>query len=408
MTGESGTLQLMRDLGDALATDSPQIMLGGGNPGSIPAVQELFRARLQALAHSPDELNRTIGLYDGQRGDQRFLESMARLLRTHFGWPIGPENIAITNGSQSAFFFLFNLFAGTHADGTVRRILLPLAPEYIGYADQGVEPNLFVARKPRIELLDDSLFKYRLDFENFEVPDDIGAICVSRPTNPTGNVLTEAELEMLMALARERDIPLLIDNAYGTPFPDIIFRDAKPVFSRHSIICLSLSKLGLPGVRTGIVVGAPEVIEAVGAMNAIVSLASNSLGPALVSELVDSGEIINVSRTLIRPFYQQRARVALDWLRTAVAGLPCRIHKPEGAFFFWLWCKDIPVPSAELYQRLKRRGVVVVAGHHFFPGLDEPWQHKYECIRINYSGPEADVRAGLKIIGEEVRAAYSI
>ena len=50
----------------------------------------------------------------------------------------------------------------------------------------------------------------------------------------------------------------------------------------------------------------------------------------------------------------------------------------------------------------------MVAGHHFFPGLDEPWQHKYECIRINYSGPEADVRAGLKIIGEEVRAAYSI
>ena len=42
---------------------------------------------------------------------------------------------------------------------------------------------------------------------------DVGALCVSRPTNPTGNVLTDAELEQLRQLAAEHNVPLLIDGA---------------------------------------------------------------------------------------------------------------------------------------------------------------------------------------------------
>ena len=207
-------------------------------------------------------------------------------------------------------------------------------------------------------------------------------------------------------LAAERDIPLIIDNAYGTPFPDIIFGDARPVYSGHSVVCLSLSKLGLPGVRTGLVVAPEPVIEALGAMNAVVSLASNSMGPALVLDLVQSGELVRVSREIIRPFYEQRSRRALGWLLEAVSGLPCRVHKPEGAFFFWLWCEGLPVSAQELYERLKEKGIVVVPGQHFFPGLREEWEHRHECIRISYAAPEEDLQKGLALIGAEVRAAY--
>ncbi len=48
-------------------------------------------------------------------------------------------------------------------------------------------------------------------------------ICVSRPTNPTGNVITDEELLKLDAL-NQHGIPLVIDNAYGVPFPGIIFQ----------------------------------------------------------------------------------------------------------------------------------------------------------------------------------------
>jgi valine--pyruvate aminotransferase len=110
---------------------------------------------------------------------------------------------------------------------------------------------------------------------------------------------------------------------------------------------------------------------------------------------------------VIRPWYEQCARSAVDWLRDACRDLPLRIHRPEGAFFLWLWFEGLPITSHELYLRLKARGVLVLSGHHFFPGLEEPWPHRDECLRINVSQAQEDVRAGIQLIAEEVRCAYS-
>ena len=131
---------------------------------------------------------------------------MADLFRDEFGWSIGPENIALTNGSQNAFFSLFNLFAGKFEDGHSKQILLPLTPEYIGYSEVGLEPNFFQANRPEIELLDERLFKYRVDFDRLKMDDNIGAICFSRPTNPTGNVVTDDEVSRLREIANLQGI----------------------------------------------------------------------------------------------------------------------------------------------------------------------------------------------------------
>jgi len=90
-----------------------------------------------------------------------------------------------------------------------------------------------------------------------------------------------------------------------------------------------------------------------------------------------------------------------------MADLPVRIHNSEGAIFLWLWFPDLPISSETLYQRLKRRGVLVVAGQHFFPGLEQPWRHRHECIRVTYAADENQVERGIRIIAEEVRRAYS-
>jgi valine--pyruvate aminotransferase len=84
------------------------------------------------------------------------------------------------------------------------------------------------------------------------------------------------------------------------------------------------------------------------------------------------------------------------------------IHKPEGAIFLWLWFKDLPCTSAELYERLKARNTLVIPGHHFFPGLEsDDWCHKQECIRITYAQDDAVVREGIEIIADEVRRIYN-
>ncbi len=344
--------------------------------------------------------------YDPPQGNRQFIEAVADLLGREFGWQIGPENIALTSGSQSAFFILFNVFAGSFEAGGDKKILLPLAPEYIGYADVGLSEDLFISSRPRIEYMGEHIFKYHIDFDRLEISDRIGAICVSRPTNPTGNVLTDGEIERLSGLAGARDIPLIIDNAYGTPFPNIIFTQAKPIWNRRTIVCMSLSKLGLPSTRTGIVIANEDVIELVSKINAVLNLSPPGLGAAIATSLVRSGEILRLSRDVIRPFYQKKAILAVERLCEQLEGIDFYIHKPEGAFFLWLWLKDLPVTTEELYRRLKSRKVLVVPGCYFFPGLQEDWQHKHQCIRISYARDEKTVAAGLKIIAEEVKKAY--
>ena len=407
MTGNAGILSLMDDLGRATAPGSkPLIMMGGGNPGQVPEFQEIVRNQFLALGQDEARFRRMLSGYGPPQGEKGFIDGLAQLLRRERGWDIGPENICLTNGSQSAFFMLFNLFAGVMEDGRRRKILLPMAPEYIGYADLGLSPEMFVATKPRLELLDGAMFKYRIDFEQLEVGEEIGAICVSRPTNPTGNVITDQELARLTELAAARGIPLIVDSAYGLPFPGMVYVDAQPTWNRGMILCFSLSKLGMPSLRTGIVIADQEVVAALTAMNAIMALTPISFAPVLVQGLFEDGAITTLSRRLIQPFYRAKMELAVATVAARFTGIPCRIHKPEGAMFLWMWFDQLPISSLELYQRLKEHGVLVVSGHYFFPGLEEPWRHKEECIRVTYSQSDDDIRRGLTIIAEVVRQAY--
>jgi valine--pyruvate aminotransferase len=405
-SSDAGIVQLMDDLGNALSVNKSMLMLGGGNPGQIPQVQALFRQRMHEILDADDQFEHLIGNYDPPQGESRFIEALAALLAREYGWPLSARNIAITNGSQSASFMLFNMLAGHDDTGATRRILLPLTPEYIGYADQGITPGMFTSNRPAIEHLGDNQFKYHVDFDKLTVGDDVSAICVSRPTNPTGNVLTDDEVAKLVSLARRHDIPLILDNAYGTPFPHIIFTDATPVWNENIILCMSLSKLGLAGVRTGIVIANEQIIRALSGINAIVNLTTGGFGAALTVGMVESGEIISISRNIVRPFYEDKADEAVALVRRELAGYTYAIHRPEGAIFLWLWFPELPISCAELYQRLKQRGVLVIPGHHFFPGLAGDWKHKHECIRVTYSQSADVVERGIAIIADEVKRAY--
>ena len=401
--GKSGISNLMEDLGEALArADENTLMLGGGNPAHIPEVQELLRESLGEIVADPPRCARMLGDYDPPAGHPAFREALAAELRARYGWPIGAENIFLSPGSQASFFLLFNALAG---EG--QKIHLPLVPEYIGYRDIGVGPTLFRSHRPAIEQHGDQRFKYRVQPEAYALKDDVSAVCISRPTNPTGNVLTDDEVQHLSDLTREAGIPLILDNAYGLPFPRIVFNEARPFWEEHVILCMSLSKFGLPATRTGMVVARPEVVQALGRANTIQCLATPSMGPEIGLRLIERGKLFEISEEVVRPYYHRKVVQAIKQLESHLAGLPCRIHEPEGALFLWLWCPDLPITSRQLYERLKARHVLVIPGEDFFPGLDEPdWAHQHECLRISYAMSDEVVARGLAIIAEEVRKAY--
>lgn len=400
-------MELMQDLGRAMNEGGPVCMLGGGNPAHIPEVNAIWRKRMEEILSTEKEFERMVANYDTPQGKWSFLEELAGLLRREFGWEVGPENIAITNSSQSAFFYLFNLFSGKDESEGKSSILFPQSPEYIGYADQAIDPEAFRSCRSRIDMLDNHTFKYRIDFDKLEVTPDTTALCVSRPTNPTGNVLTDEEIAGLAGLAEQHDIPLLIDNAYGTPFPEIIFRDVTPVWNRNIVLGMSLSKLGLPSVRTGIIVARKEIVDALAAINAIVSLASGSIGQVLTQPLIRSGQILKISREIIKPFYLQKSKQAVDWIHEAFEdSWPYAIHRSEGALFLWVMMRDLPVTCRQLYEMLKEKNVLVVPGNFFFFGLDDYQQHQDECIRLTYSQSSDQVEEGIEGIARTLKELY--
>lgn len=403
---ESGIISLMKDLGTALNENPELVFMGGGNPARIPEIEDFFHQRLKQITESESERFNLLSVYQSPQGEVQLRKEMANYLGNRFGWEISEKNIAFANGSQSAFFTIYNVLAGEMSNGEIKKIHFPLAPEYVGYANAGLSEAFFSSTKPDIELIDDDMFKYHVNFEQLTINDDIAALSVSRPTNPTGNVLTDDEIKQLDAIAKQHHIPLVIDGAYGLPFPNITFVDATPHWNENTILVLSLSKLGLPAVRTGIVIANEDFIEQFTKVNTICNLATSSTGPTLMLGIFDNDDITGLTET-VRHYYRTKVASVTQEIRTALAGIPYRIHVPEGAIFIWLWLQDLPISSNELYQNLKAKGVLVIPGEEFFIGLDN-WQHKSECIRISYAQSPEKITAGIQIIQQELQALYKI
>lgn len=97
-------------------------------------------------------------------------------------------------------------------------------------------------------------------------------------------------------------------------------------------------------------------------MNGIISLSHGGIGPAMMCEMIRRNDLLRLSNEVIKPFYSQRVQETIAILRRYLPEERCLIHKPEGAIFLWLWFKDLPITTELLYQRLKKRGVLMVPG----------------------------------------------
>jgi valine--pyruvate aminotransferase len=409
----TGIDDLMEDLYKAVHSGNPNLcQLNGGSPAFFPEVNAMWHKSLEDLV-ARGEFDSVVGLYAHPRGDKRFIDALVRFLNDRYNWGLTEHNVAITQGGQMAFFLLFNLLGGPSSDGEgMREILFPLCPDYIGYQPQSLFGNaIFRGTRPTIMCEGKHSFKYGIDFSRLDITPRTAALCLSRPTNPTGNVVTDEELAQLHERARKAGIPLMIDNAYGPPLPNICFTKATPIWDENVVLSMSLSKIGLPGTRTGIVIAKEEIIDALVRTVTTSALCPNNFGQKLITPYIEDGSIETVCRELITPYYKSRAQLATDILHEVMPDeLPWRVHRSEGAMFLWLWMEGLPITAQELYERCRERGCFINPGHHFFFALDQDeynsWRHTQECVRLSFTQPDDILRRGLSILAEEVVKAY--
>ncbi|AUB39204.1 avtA, valine--pyruvate aminotransferase [Nostoc flagelliforme CCNUN1] len=409
MSNLTGVRAIMKDIIETLRAGAGQqfINLSAGNPLILPEVEQLWRDCTAQLLASP-EYGEVVCRYGSSQGYAPLVEAIANDFNKRYGLNLSDRNILITPGSQTLYFYAVNSFGGYTPSGELKQIVLPLSPDYTGYGGLSLVPKALTAYKPTLDI-DEAAhrFKYRPDFSQLSITENTGCVLFSRPCNPTGNVLTEDEVKKIATLAAPYNLPVLIDSAYAPPFPALNFTEMTPVFGDNILHCMSLSKAGLPGERVGIAIGDEKWIEVLECFQANIGLHSSRYGQAIAALAINSGALVEISHTVIRPFYQNKFTVLETSLEQAMPkDLPWFLHRGEGAIFAWLWLQDLPISDWEFYQQLKQVGVIIVPGSSFFPGLDEEWAHKHQCFRISLTGTDEEIATAMQRLAKVAEEAY--
>jgi valine--pyruvate aminotransferase len=403
MSHLTGVRAIMKDIIETLRASHGRqfINLSAGNPVILSAIEQLWRDCTHDLLNSP-EYGEVICRYGNSQGYEPLIEAIRNDFNQRYGLKLTSRHILITPGSQALYFFAANALGGFARNGQMKEIVLPLSPDYTGYGGISLAPEAVKAYRPALEVDEAShRFKYRPDFSQLEINAETGFVLFSRPCNPTGNVLSDRDARQITSLAAAHNVPVLIDSAYAPPFPALNFTEMTPVFGDNILHCTSLSKAGLPGERLGVAIGDPALIQVLECFQTNLCIHSSRYGQAIAARAIASGELARLSEEVIRPYYQDKFAVlaaALD--QTMPQTAPWYLHRGEGAIFAWLWFDQLPISDAELYERLKQRGVIAVPGHPFFPGLRQDWPHTRQCLRISLTASADElVEAAQRLAG---------
>ncbi|MEO6502532.1 MAG: aminotransferase class I/II-fold pyridoxal phosphate-dependent enzyme [Jatrophihabitantaceae bacterium] len=409
----SGIRSIMEDI--AAAGGDPSggewINLSPGNPALIPEVVMAWRRMAeQALA---DDFIDSACRYGPSRGSHGLIAAIVAYFNDTYGWSIGPQNVVVGAGTQMLTFMATSIF--TSVDKAERRpLVLPRLPDYAGYQGLVVGAGGIVGVEPVVVEEGERYFSYAVDQDALRQQAEMGMMLVSNPANPTGAGIDTAELEAIVSLAQERDVPLVLDHAYGQPFPAVAETPVGPVWHSHVINCFTFSKVGLPGERLGFAIGPVEAIAPMVSFTANAALHAPALIQTVAQRALASREIDVLTAEFITPYYRnKRSLVEKLLFEYLPASVSWRMHSGSGGMFCWLWIEEDWFDDLEMYVALKSKNVLVVPGRHFFIGpMNTPFLrgHGSRCIRMSMSGDESLIARGLQIISatlEELRRMRS-
>lgn len=409
MSHLTGVRAIMKDIDETLRAGAGRefINLSAGNPLVLPELEQLWRDCTAQLLASP-EYGEVVCRYGASLGYAPLIEAIAQDFNRRYGLSLSDRNILITPGSQSLYFYAANALGGYTTDGKLKQIVLPLSPEYTGYGGVSLTPEALFAYKPTLDIDEEAhRFKYRPDFSQLKITENTGCVIFSRPCNPTGNVLTDEEVQKIADLAAPYNVPVLIDSAYAPPFPALNYTPMTPIFGRNILHCMTLSKAGLPGERIGVAIGDPKLIELLESFQTNLCIHPSRYGQAIAARAIASGALADIAINVIRPYYRQKLDVLGNTLEQSMPkDLPWFLHRGEGSIFAWLWLQDLPITDWEFYQQLKQVGVIVVPGSTFFPGLQENWSHKQQCVRISLTASNEEIEIGMQRLAKVTQQLY--
>lgn len=354
-----------------------------GVPNFLPG-EHVYQAGADALKHDS-------GSYGSNRGPEALLDAFIKHLDAGGLTGYTRANIATGIGAKQV---LFNVMYALLEEGDEILIPTPYWTSYVDIADILGANSTLIYCSPEQD--------YKLTPEQLRtaIKPTTKAILFNNPSNPTGMVYSESEIQALADVLVEHQIWILSDDIYnrmifdGQSYAHLL--KARPELRDRLILIDSLSKTyGMPGWRLGFVAAAPMLAQA------IVTLNSNHI--TNVPEVVNAAGTAalagpqDIPAQKCREFQAKRDEVMATM--RSIAGLHCPL--PGGAFYVFpdisfafgkrhgdtLIGNDVDFCSA----LLDSKGVAIVPGSAF----GEP-----RAIRISYSCKPAELTEGLRRFAE--------
>ncbi|MER6948131.1 aminotransferase class I/II-fold pyridoxal phosphate-dependent enzyme [Nonomuraea sp. NPDC000554] len=344
---------------------SGAISLAMGEP-DFPTPPPVIEAAVAALREGNTH-------YADQKGLRELRAALASRLPPHPGRTWTADDVVVTHGATAALAAVVLAMVGPGD-----RVVIP-EPAYSLYADlvvlAGGTVN-FVPLAPDLH--------WDLDALAAALP-GAAMMIFSNPSNPTGIVHREQELEALGELLDGSDVLVVSDEAYHRlVYPGHELTSALEIESLRdrTVYVQTFSKTyAMTGWRVGYLTGPREVVDAAahahrtynGSLNTSVqhaALAALDLPDSVVDAMVDR--------------YRQRRGLVVAQL-SGIPGL--HLVPPEGAFYGFLRY-DADLKSETVARELAERGVMVRAGAEYGPSGEGH-------VRISFAASEDDLRTGL-------------
>lgn len=412
MTRLSGIRSIMEDIATAEPDTggSDWLNLSPGNPSHIPEVVSVWRRLTQEALN--ERFVESSTRYGPSRGTSGLVSAVVDYFNLTYDWDIGPENVVVGPGSQMLSFVATTLYTGSDQDGRFRPLVLPRMPDYTGYQGLSLDPGGVVGIEPLVVEEGPSSFRYTVDTEALARHDAMGMMLLSSPANPTGGSVDGTELKALVETAEQHGAPLLMDHAYGEPFPGVAPTRVAPFLHSHVVNIFTFSKAGLPGERIAFAVGPADLIDPMVSFIANTALHAPQLIQATVERAMVTRQIDALTTQHIKPYYTAKRTMAEEMLAEVMpASLRWRLHAGDGGMFCWLHIDHEWFDDLELYELLKRKRMFVVPGRHFFVSpLDTPFlrAHGRRCVRMSLSPDEWVVADGINRLGQALKELRSL
>jgi aspartate/methionine/tyrosine aminotransferase len=322
-----------------------------------------------------------LGAYTESKGMRFVREAVAEFIRRRDGIAADPEAIFLTDGASKGAQSVLHLLVSDARDGVL--VPIPQYPLYsasirlLGGAKVGYQLDEATGWKLPLEALQGACQRARADGVR------VRAIVVINPGNPTGGVLDEKNVEMVLDFAREHRLSVLADEVYQenvyrpedrfVSFASVLEKRGMRDVSLFSFHSTSKGILGECGHRGGYFEcrNVPEDVRAEITKLQSISLCANSVGQVVTYLLVQpprpgdpSFALYDTERRGIFDELRRKAAIVAEGLN-AVAGIECQ--QVAGAMYAFPKIQLPPGVSDTEYclALLEETGICVVEGSGF-------------------------------------------